>query len=401
MAIYTTPLATDQYSRVMAGIFDESKIVPGQTAWLSFFGRGMGSETLYSDSAKLVEIDIMRAGELELAQMIHRGGMGDNSDIPETNAGKFSTFGRAFPLIEEKSSINADELLDSQAGESSFSGKLKIERLREQALRLHTLHVQKTQRTMERLAMQSIQTGKMDYILGTIDNDWQFDFLRLATHTTTAGSLWTSGAQTIDADADTICALGFTDAHVKYDMAVMGSLAMDAFIKDTTIATRADNRRIGWIDFTLAGALPPRYQRFVDGGMMWRGIWKTPAGYELYVFTYIGHYYAGGVNVDWMPSKKVLYTSSDVRCDRYYGPSERLPVGSAERAWYQETFGFSMDAPPMPSLVEGSAANINPSMFYFDAYQSPDRKTLKIRTQSAPIFVPVQTDAFHLFTVLA
>ena len=32
-------------------------------------------------------------------------------------------------------------------------------------------------------------------------------------------------------------------------------------------------------------------------------------------------------------------------------------------------------------------------MFHFDAYRSPDNKTVYLRTQSAPIYATTQTDA--------
>jgi hypothetical protein len=66
--------------------------------------------------------------------------------------------------------------------------------------------------------------------------------------------------------------------------------------------------------------------------------------------------------------------------------------------WYTETFGFNPNTPPMPTTI-GSGV-IDPAMFFVDGFPSEDRRTVTLRTQSAPIFAPVHTDAFaRLITV--
>ena len=78
--------------------------------------------------------------------------------------------------------------------------------------------------------------------------------------------------------------------------------------------------------------------------------------------------------------------------DRYFGPSDTLPMTADERAWHNELFGFNMEAPPMPMKVMEQGI-IDPRMFFFDAYRSNNRKTITLRTQAAPIYPTTQTDA--------
>ena len=64
-----------------------------------------------------------------------------------------------------------------------------------------------------------------------------------------------------------------------------------------------------------------------------------------------------------------------------------------------ERFGFNPMLPPIPKNAWADDGVIVPQMFYVDAYEDDKAKVETIRVQSAPVFVPVMTDAFATLTV--
>lgn len=398
MSLQPGPLNAGPYSRFMVELYDENNIIGVPTGFLNFFGRGgtLG-RTRFSPDANSVTIDIKR-GNLKIAALIHRGQASRGvSGILESSGDKFSEFIRAFPLSEEVDSINAEDLNYRVAGEAVFdSGLTKRDRLRILASQHHNTNISRMVRLWEVLCAQSILTGIMDGILGTSNTALQYDFRRNASFDATPSPKWDGTDPTIMADVDGRCDFVRETGHHMPDMGVMGSDIIEPFLTDTTVLSLADNRRIELIEFSTGKlAVPEKFAPFVAGGMIPRGRLRTPKGYELWLFSYIDTYQnAAGTHVKFMPADEMLICSSQARCDRYFGPSDVLPLTSAKTAWFQELLGFSLTSPPMPQNIKGSLGLVPPAAFYHDAYEGGEGKTVTVRTQSAPIFAPVATDAF-------
>lgn len=392
-----TPLGTDQYSRFQADVFDERKVIGVPTGFQSFFGRPeTGAMTLFAPNALVVDIDIIRGNE-KTAKMIMRGGNGRIIDAGQenTNEQKYSNFNRLFPLIEEEGDFNAAQINNRVAGENPFQNMSPLDRLRVLATNTHMEHVRRTVRTFEVLAAQSVIEGQMDAIIGTSNTDMIYDFRRATGNTITVGTGWNQASPTIIADIDGACDQMREQGHVNPDMMIVGGQAMDAFINDTDVQTQADNRRFELIEVSTNNPVPERFARFVAGGFTPRGRLRTPKGYELWLFTYTDVYTNdAGTAVKYMPEDKAVLAYSGARCDRYFGPSETLPMTAQRVAFYQEFFGFNPLAAPMPPNIKNVASIINPAMFYFDAYVAANMKTVTARTQAAPIFVTTATDMF-------
>lgn len=396
MAEYsTTPLAQDAYSRYQIDVFDEKTVIGVPTAFQTFFGRP-GAKTLYSPDAAVVDIDIIRGNE-RLAALIPRGIQSRplGATQKNTNVQKFSNFNRVYPLGEEEGDIDANQLLLRRAGENPYEGRTRIQRMREHAMDHHQEHVRRFVRMFEYLCTQSVLEGKMPAILGTSDTNLLYDFRRNSANIITVGTVWTDPAADILGDIDTGCGLIRSNGHMNADMITFSDDAFAAFLVDADVIAKADNRRFEMIEVSTNNPVPSKFAEFVAGGFIPRGRLRTPGGYDLWMFTYIdGYTDSGGTFTKYMPSGYVSICASDARCDRYFGPPEKLPDVPARDQLYQQMFGFSPDAPPMPPKIKGSAGVVNASMFYFDAYTAPDWKSLTIRTQTAPIFATTQTDAF-------
>lgn len=393
---FTAPLAIDEYARFFIDAFDERQIIAVSTVFQAFFGRPeTGGKTLYSPDAAVADIDIVRGNE-RLAKMILRGANG--RDLGEARADtiqqRFSHISRVYPLIEEEGNIDSNQLLFRVPGESPFSQRSRIDRMRIHAADHHQEHVRRMVRLFEYLAAQSILTGKMPAIFGTTNADLLYDFLRNAAHTFTPATTWDdSGADPLG-DLETGCQLIRTNGHAMADIALMGSAALNAFIIHPTVISLADNRRFELINVN-SNPVPPNLQRFVDAGAVPRGRLRTPNGWELWLFSYIDVYTDdAGDPQKYMPEKNVLLAASTARCDRYFGPPERLPDIAARDQLYQQLFGFAPGMAPMPPKIKNSGQAISPEMFYFDAYVGDNWKRATVRSQAAPIFATTQTDAF-------
>ena len=391
-----TPIATDAYSRFMAEMYDDRSLIAVPTGFQQFF---VGGKVLYATDANDVDIDIIRGTELTAA-LVPRGTVSRPLGNTQRNAKvqRYSTFSRSFPLIEEESDIDANQLLNRLAGENQYNGVDRMSRLRSHALDLHQEHVRRIVRLQEILAAQAIQTGQHVAILGTTDTDLIYDFRRAAGNTIVATGVWTAGAATILADIDRAWNAVNTSGHVGIDMMITGASVTPGVLGNTQILALADNMRVNFLQFSPNYPVPQRFQKFVDGGMTPLGSITSLNGHTVYWFTYEATYTnAAGAVTPYMPLTETLFAYSGARCDRYMGPPERLPVTASERAWYQEMFGFAMDGGPMPQNVKGSGA-VLPGAYYFDAYPASDRKRVTLRSQAAPIMAPVQTDAFCRMT---
>lgn len=400
--IFTSPLAVGPYARFMAESLDERKWIGVPSGFQAFFGRtDVGGTTYFSPDSQVVDIDIIRGNE-KTAVMIMRGtNSRPLSGQKNTDEQRYTSISRTYPLVEEEGDINADQLNRRLAGEYPYASMTKLDRLRELAMNQHMEQIRRIIRLFERLSAEVILTGKHPAILGTTNSSLIYDFLRNPENTEAVITGWNQSGATILADIDGICETGRKNGHVNFDMMLMGGQAMDAFLKNEDVQTQADNRRFELIEVSTNNPVPSKFARFVAGGFTPRGRLRTPKGYELWMFTYTDIYTdSAGDAVKYMPEDQALFAYSGARCDRYFGPSEMLPMTPSRAAWYQETFGFNPVMPPMPPNIMGASDVINPAMFYCDAYSGANQKTLTCRTQSAPIFAPVMTDCFGLLTDL-
>lgn len=394
-----TPLAVDLYSRTMVDMFDERQIIGCSTVWQSFFGRPEhGSKTVYSPDANSVEIDIIRGNE-RIAALLNRGSESRNIDLKNTKTQKFTNQVRQYPLGEEIGNISSNQLVNRLAGENPYAGTSRVTRNRMLALERHQEHVRRFVRLFEVLAYTSIFTGKMPAILGTTNSDLEYDFRRSSSLSVSPTVPWDNASNTILADIDAGCIALRQIGHVTPNVMFLAGDVANVFFSDTTIQKFADVKGYSFITAGDNNPVPSQLQPLVDGGAVARGRLFTPQGHQLWIMCYNDYYDdSTGTSTPYMPAGTVLLAYYGARCDRYFGPSDTLPITPSEQAWYMERFGFDMTMMPQVPNIKNASAVISPAMFYFDAYQSSDRKKVSIRTQTAPIFATTQTDSFYVMT---
>ncbi len=392
-----TPAPIDAFSRFQALTFDETLIVGVPNMFQRLFGRP-GSQTLFTQDAGTVEIDIVRNEGERLARMVERGtnarilsGVG-HKDLGTTT---WASNSRKWPLVEEEGSLSADQLLFRDPGEQSFAGKTRQARMRTRARRINVESVRRCVRLFEYLSMQSVITGTMPAILGTTDDNMIYDFLRNPDHTFQSADSWGNASYNLLADWDTAWQLIRINAHMNNDFVLLGETAINRVMSNTIVKDRADNRRFGVVEIGAGDAVPPKFQHIVDGGGVYRGWLFTPAGHKIAMFTYDEYYTDdAGDPQPYLAKNLAVFGCSNARSDRYFGPPERNPVTSIEKQLYRELFGFNPDALPMGINVKGPGAVLDPAWFYFDFYEPHAKKSITLRCQTAPIFATTQTDAW-------
>jgi hypothetical protein len=396
----TTPIVQDAYSRTQTDLFDEKTLIGAPGGLQAFFGQSMnGGKTLFSVDSAVVEIDIIRGNE-RLAALVHRGENSRRLGGLQTNqeSQQFSSFARQYPLVEEESDISANQLLFRRAGENPYEGRSRLQRMREIARDYHQEHVRRTVRLNEYLCAQSLFQGSQPAIFGTTDANLTYDFLRKSTHEFAATPEWDNSGTPIT-DLDTAAQLIRNDGHLDADMAVMDSDVFRAFIDNAQVTDAADNRRFFVVNVDSRQDLPARFAPFVAGGMKYRAFIETEGGYQIYIFVYPEVYTAaGGTATKYIPSEEVLVASSMARCDRYFGPPERLPMTASEAQWIQQLFGFGPETAPAVPLIKGDGHSVKPGMFFFDAYPAANKKSVTARTQSGAIFATTATDGYCVIT---
>lgn len=396
MSTLLSPTAPSVYKRTMDGLFDERDYVSLPTGFQSMFGRLGGGTTTYEAQDIDIDVDIVRANE-RMAQMFPRGQFAHDID-PKKYAIQelFSTRTFRFPFAEEETAITAAELRKRTAGESPYERMDNRIRLRLKAFKAHKEHLRKHIRLFEYLAAQSVLTGKMPAIVGATETEWLYDFKRNSDHDADASADWATAGTDILGDLNTGCIALRQNASVPADGLLLGADAFSGLRGNTAIAAEADNRR--FVTASIGGdrTVPTKFQFLVDGGFDYRGRLEVDSGKTLDVFTYDEYYdNSSGTATPYLPADAAVIFSSQTRCDRYFGPNERLDYSPQEIAEMQYYLGIGPMAGPLPPNIKSAPGQIDPRMFHFDAYMDGRRTGLTIRTQSAPIFAPTMTDGFY------
>ena len=397
----------NEYSRLMVEKFDERKLVPVPTAFQgAFYGRPeTGAKTVFSMNSKMIEIDIIRSTGRRMAQMVNRGTHSDDvSRVKNQKEAKFTNIGRLWPLVETNGSIENSELLDRTPGMNAYQLETRQDRLTRKALDIHGEQTMQHITTTEYLCREALFTGEHPAIIGTSNSDFVYDFYRNSNNFITAGTVWTNAAADILGDLDDGVDEIQQNAFIHGEYGVLCNGDVFAGIKkNTIIAGDADNRRYQFV--ALGGdvrEVPTEFAKYKENGFNPRGYIETPKGRKIWIFTYdltfIDDFTTPGTDTvtPWIPSGKALLFSPKARCDRFFGPPDRLPITAQEAEWYRQMFGFDMNlVPVMPAIQNASV--IDSRMFHCDAYVGPGNKAVFTRTQSAPIMPTTQTDAFVVF----
>jgi len=392
MANQSTPLETDLYTRVNAGLLDTRKTMYSTAAFMSLFGKAPG-RTIFSKDRSAVKIDILH-GNREAAQLVKRGEVGQRTDNPRPVGDNFETIVRTFPLIEEETPISADQLELRRPGESSESQLSRKRRMQLMARDHHDEQVRLCHRRVEGLASDAYRTGKHVAVEGTVDPNYIYDTGRNVDNTFTPVTKWNEVGADIIGDIEDLCEKVLENGFLDPDFILMGDRALDALIRNAEVKERADIRRYQLVQIGTGLTTPAVFSEMVANGAKHWGRIVIAGKYDLEIFSYNARWVPPGVGVStkYMPEDEVIVANSGARCDLYLGPPELLPSTPTRDSLYRETFGFDPKSAPMPANISKTRP-LPMSGFYFSAYYSENEKVVTLRTQVAPILITTHTDA--------
>lgn len=401
---------TNESTRFMAESFSDMNALDAKTAFQgSFFGvKETGAVTRFITDKKHVEIDIKRNNGSRIATMIQRGtGASGDSRVKKTVAERFSNITFAWPLAESHGNINSDKLLDRPFGKNPYEKQEVKNNLVNQAQEIHHSHFNEQINTMEYLARESVFNGSHPAILGTSNSGYIYDFGRNSNLNISAPVVWSDPAANILGDLDSqinaIQQYGSLFAP-EYGFLCDGT-TFNGIKKNTQISADSNNLRSSFVALGLNEELPSQFSRYKKNGFAPRGWVQTDVGRKVYIFTYdvnfIDDFTSPGTDTvtPWVPVGTGLMFHPSARCDRYFGPMDRLPYTPSEAKWYQETFGFNIFTPTLPANIQNPSV-VDPRMFYTWAEQG-GVKTLDLTTQSSVILPTTRTDVFSKIDSLA
>ena len=398
MSMFDAAPVIGQYTRLMTNGFNDETMIQEPTLFQSMFGRN-GGETVITDSLN-IEFDTRRGFE-KVAKMVKRGiytrDLGGN--FKNNDSDQFVSTNLAFGLMKEETDIDNNQTFKRMFNENAYDQRARLDRLRKMAAERHLTQVKRMVRKDEILASQSIILGQQEVLDGTADPNFIYDWQRNALLTFAAANPWNGGSQDIVADLDAAGIALRKYGKVRGDIAILGDDAMDALIKDSDVQATATNRRYELIEVSQKFPVPAEYAWLEAAGAVPYGMFKTNKGYKLWLFMYPEYYQTdAGTYTKYMPGNKVLVMSSKAVADRYFGPSDILPIPALKDQLYQQMLGLNPNAAPMPVTIKNPSAVIVPESFYFDMYLNNQHTILTMRAEHAPIFAPKQTDAYCVLT---
>ena len=398
-------VASNEYTRFMVMKYDETKKVKAPTAFQGgFFGiPDTGAQVVFGENSKSIELDVVRADGNRMARLVHRGASSDDATRTDViTAEQYTNEALPWPLIETQGAVNSNQLLDRVAGETPFQSRTREDRLSMYALKVHTKAINMQIELHEFLCRESILTGSHPMILGTTNTDLIYDFYRKSTHTFAAPAKWDVVGTDIIGQLDTSINLIQQDDFYYGDIGmVVGASGMEGIRKNTQIKAEADLRRFHLTELNGPTTPPTVFNRFMDNGFKLAGWVKTYENRTVWIFTYDRTFKddfttpGTTTTTKWMPDDKALLFNPTARCDKYFGPPDRMPIRADEAAFYMDMFGFDMSAQMQEVNLENTGV-VDPRAFFCDAKGT--RKAVQLYTQSAPIFPSTETDAFVTIT---
>lgn len=396
---YETPAAASLFTRYFSEVVDWSNLIAVPRGFQSFFGNpATGGQTRFVMDAKTLDFDV-RNGQQGVTTLVHRGNVAEPINKAMLVGGNFTSFNRAFPLGEDEGIVSADQILERAFGEQPYQTLTRVERMRRLGRDIVDEMIRRAIRTQEILAAQMIRTGKQDLIIGTTSADERLDTKRLGTHTASPSGSWANIATSILTDMDSMATLIQQDAGTPADGMIVGADLPKYIAQNTEILAAANLAGPGTSGVQIVyfgdNVRPgPQFNRMIANGFNAICQLVTFKGRRITVFTYEGGYVASATFTPYIPDDYAIMFSSQARCDRYFGPPERLNDSPSQREDYQSIFGFNPEAVPMPPNVGGVGDVIVPAEFHFDARRSLDNKSLRLGCQWAPVYITMDTNAF-------
>jgi len=342
-----------------------------------FFSSQFQSPRRNFHNSESIEFDIVR-GQEEISVVIQdlSTGYRDNSTDIYTNKSFIP------PIHKEKVTLNAFNLLKRMPGNDPFQDPGFRAALIEQATIGFARIQDKIRRAIEEQASQVMQTGTAILIDSNGVALYSIDYKPKATHFPTTSNAWSGGSATIAADIASLGAVVRSDGLADPDQLIMGNKAFDAFITDTDIQLRYDNRRIN------QGDIVPMQVK--DTGAQFRGTVELEH-YKYDIFTYGGKFTKPdtGASTFYMDPAKCIVRASSGRMDATFG---------AIPNFNNMLDGGTQLVPELPSRLTNVEGGLD---LFTNIWKSVDGEQLFAGVGARPLMIPTAIDTFGCIDTLS
>ena len=314
-----------------------------------------------------VEKDIIR-NEEEIATVVTSvNSRGNKNEATVYTNKKFTP-----PIFDEEVSVNSFDMNHRQPGQTPFTDPRFRANAGSQLLRSAKKVEEKIQRAIEEMASQVFQTGKLVLNDQAGVQRFTMDFSPKASHFPQVAVSWSNPASKPLLDLDSLANVIRDDGLVDSNRVIMGDLAFENFINNSTVKERLDNRRM------QLGEVAPKMRG--NGAVFQAFVWQGNYRYE--IWTYNGRYKhpVTGVSTRYVGQNNVIMLSSE-------STVVDLTMGSIPLIVAPD--------PRVRAFIPGSLGSAQRGMkLSVNAWISENNKTISMEVGTRPLVIPTGIDTF-------
>lgn len=283
------------------------------------------------------------------------------------------------PIFKERLTVTSFDMQKRQAGQTPFEAPDYRANVVMQTLKAANKMEQKIRRSIEKMAAQVMQTGKITLKNEAGVDKYTMDFSMKSSHIVTVGNDWNGGSATPLPDIEGLAEVCLRDGKHTPNKLAFGRLAWQDFLADTEVQNLLDKRRI---DIGQIGR--PRGDS--NGGMFHGSI--SVGSYEFELWTYRGWHIdpQSGLATPYLDDDLVVMTSDAARYDLSFGDIPRIP-GAPNNALQYVPRRLSAPAAGMDMIVH--------------AWFSEEGTHLNVSVGSRPLTIPVAIDTIGVLNTRA
>lgn len=282
------------------------------------------------------------------------------------------------PIFDEQIGIHSYSQIKRQPGVDPFTNPDYAASATEEAFRGVRKLERKIRRSVELMASQVLQTGKITLTDAAGVALYVLDFQQKATHRVTVGTAWAENGATGSplADITALARVVRRDGKARPDRLVFGSSAMQRFLANADVQKYIVKDGLGM------GSLAPETRG--EGASFVGRIWIDNYLYEMWLYDNFYRDPVTGNHVDYVSTNNVIMTSSKGRLDLSYGA---IPlIGEPDPT----------AMPFLPNRMSDSGRGLDLTL---NAWRTPDRKHLMVSAGTRPLAIPTAIDTFATLTV--
>lgn len=323
-------------------------------------------------TSEKVELNVIRDEE-EIAIVVQDLTAGTRENALDYYQGKAFTP----PVFDESATVTAFELKERNPGELLHQDPVFAENATLRSFRIARKLEHKLRRSVELMAAQVLQTGKLNLVDNAGRPLYVLDFGPRVANFPTAGVAWGTGSEDKISDIASLADQVRRSGRLTPNRLIFGKRAWRRFMADANVKALFNTIRIN------VGEIKPRR---LTGGASFKGE-VTLDNYEYELYTYDATYVDPQTRAlkEYLDQDKVIMVSENARFDLTFGA---IPL-------IQQPEGRALEF--LPDRISSGEQRLDLSL---NAWITPNNKQLKIEVGTRPLTIPTAIDAFGCLTTV-